>query len=639
MTKSEIGARVSLLAVGLALAGCGGGSGGGGVASTPPPPAPAPTPPAPPPPPPSPPPPPPTTANADLISLTQSETFTNDSRTGTVGYPKTTGAFAATASAGAVNIVYDSATQTYTLTSGSRTQSFAPAEVDNATSNGLIKVYKKTSGTITDTLTLTRPGSAGSLYRYVGGAFWQRTIDGTTAVNGEFDAVAYGVETLDSAIVRTGGATYATTLLGVVARPDTLYAMAGEATLSLNFLTGAIGGRSLGGGLRETRADTGTPGRQWDWQFNGTLASTSNAIAGTVTLGVANTDSMTGTGNGRLYGPASDELGIAFQASGADGSRAVGTILGRKTSNTITGNNPSLTNLQFDETFGRLAYGSVAYRSTSNAGLPSVFSTDYILQPPVFELRYSAATQQFSLVNTGNQPNTTVISTSGTADAALTNSKFLGYSTSSPTDIVRWRMYRVGSGNSEIALTYSSFYNLLNITQVPGIPGAWTTTNVWVPFGVATPNASMPTTGSASYNGFLNGNAIDGNIGDPTATVSGTIAVGVNFGTAAVTGSISPVITYPTGTTRVLGTYSFLTGNYTNPGVNIQGVIGSPGIGATFAGGPQNAGPVYNGSIAATFFGPAAQELTGRFEAQYVPVGTSGISGRIWGAFASTKGP
>lgn len=634
MKKAEMAARISLLALGLALAGCGGG---GGVASTPTPPAPAPPPPAPPPPPP---PPPPTTANADLINLTQSETFTNGSRSGAVSYPKATGAFTASASAGPVNIVYDASTQTYALTSGSRTQSFAPAEVDATTSTGLIKVYKKTSGTTTDTLTLTRPGTAGSLYRYVGGAYWQRTVDGATAISGDFDAVAYGVETPDSAVVRTGGATYATTLLGVVARPDNLYATAGEATLTVNFLSGAISGRSLPNGLRETVAETGAPGRRWDWQFNGNLAGATNAITGTMTLGVASTDSLSGSASGRLYGPVSNEIGLAFQASGADGTRAVGTILGRKSSDTITGTNPSLTDLQFDETFVRRNYGSVAYQSTSNAGLPSVFSSGYFIQPFPYELRYKTSNREFSLVDSGDPSSPTIISTLGTSDASLTDSKFLGYSNNSATSVARLRMYRVGSSNSEVALTYSSFYNLVHIKQnVGGLPNSWFTKNFWIPFGVATANAAMPTTGTASYAGFLHGNAIDGYIDSPTATVSGTIAIGVNFGTAAVSGSISPIITYSTGTTFALGTYSFDRGSYENPGVNRFGVIGSPTIGATFAGGVGSGGPAYNGLVSGTFFGPAAQELTGSFEAQYVPAGTSGILGRVWGAFATTKGP
>jgi hypothetical protein len=637
MIQRRVLAQVSMLALSLCLAGCGGDSSGGGIASTPTPaPTPAPTPT------PTPTPPPPTTANADLITLGQSETFTNDSRTGAVSYPKAAGSFSASATAGTVNIVYDATSQTYTLTSGGRTQSFAPGDLDAASSTGTFRVFKKVNGTTTDTLSLTRPGTAGSQYRYVGGAFWQRTVDGTATISGDFDAVAYGVETLDSAIVRTGGANYATTLNGVVARPDALYSMVGEATLTLNFLTGSLSGRSLVNGVRETRVDTLTPGRSSEWGFTGTLSGTTNAITGTTTLGVASSDPLTGSASGRLYGPASDELGIAFQASGADGSRAVGTILGRKSSSVITGTNPSLTNLQFNETFARASSGSTGWSAASSAGVPTVFSNDYFIQPSGYELRYNATAQNFALFDAGTFPNTQIISTTGTTDASLTDSRFLGYSNSTTDSVARLKMYRVGSGNSEIALTYSSFYNLEYVSRLPGT-SFWSLKSFWTPYGVTTPNASMPTTGTATYNGFLNGNAIDGNIGDPIAKVGGTVAVALNFGTAAVTGTIRPIITYQSGVTYDFGTLSLFNGSYSNPGVNVQGVVGPPVANAIF--GYQNSfgtgpnGPLWNGTLNGTFYGPVGQELTGRFEAQYIPRGTNGVSGRMWGAFATTKAP
>ena len=140
---------------------------------------------------------------------------------------------------------------------------------------------------------------------------------------------------------------------------------------------------------------------------------------------------------------------------------------------------------------------------------------------------------------------------------------------------------------------------------------------------------------------MLYGTAIDGNIGDQTASVGGTISVAVNFGTAAVTGSINPIITYRNGTIYNLGALDLFNGQYFNPGVNQGGVSGPPNVTAvfgyqrSFGTGPN--GPVVNGFINGTFFGPSFQELTGRWGAEYVPAGTSGAVGRMWGAFGTKK--
>lgn len=625
----------------LALAACGGGGGSGGsVGSTPaPPPAPSPTPtPTPPPPPPA-----PTTANADLLNLTQSENFTNDAATGSGTYDNGGGGTAASAGPATLTVAYDAGSRTYTITNGGRSLAFAPSHIDAPSSNSAITVYKRTSGTTTDTLTLTKPGTSGKLtYRYVGSGFWQRTTQGATSYTALFDAFTYGAETADAAMVRTGGANYAVDLLGVAAYPETFYALSGSGTLTANFLNGTLTGRNFNG-LQYTRADTGALGLTTNWEFNGTIASDRNAINGTIILNSSSSQPVTGPGVGRFFGPGMDELGIAFNAtttSPIGNIAAVGTIMGRKSSGTISGQNASLADLQFDQIFPRLFGSVVSWNANSSAGAPTVFSIDYRSQDFGFDARYSVADRAFSLVDPVNS-NAQVITTVGTADAGLTDSRFLGYSTSAPDKIQRLRMYRIGSGNSELALTYSSFYNLEQVTQLPGSTTSWTFQSIWSPFGVTTTNAAMPTTGSASYSGFLHGTAIDGGIGDQTASVSGTIAIGVNFGTAVVDGTINPIITYRNGTTYNLGVLNLFNGTYSNPGVNLGGVSGAPYVNAvfgyqrSFGTGPN--GPVINGFVNGTFFGPNYQELTGRWGAEYIPAGTASSLGRMWGAFGTKK--
>jgi hypothetical protein len=541
-----------------------------------------------------------------------------------------------------MSVVYDATSRTYTVTNGARSLAFTPAQIDAASSTPQITVYKRTSGTTADTLTLTKPGTSGRLtYKYVGAGFWQRTVDGINDVSGVFDAFTYGIKTPDAAMVRTGGASFDVDLLGILADPAILYSLSGSGTLTANFLNGTLTGRNFNG-LTYTRSDNPAISFTRNWEFDGTIASNRNAITGTITLNSGSTEPVTGPASGRFYGPGMEELGIAFNANTANilgPISAVGAIIGRKSGNSVAGVNPSLTDLQFDQTFTGAQSGQAAWNSNTSSGTPSVFSSGYLSQQNDYRVRYTLGSRAFSVIDPVNS-NATVITTVGTADAGLTDSKFLGYSTTASNEIDRLRMYRIGSDNAELALTYSSFYNLEQITQLSG-SSSWVYKNYWAPFGVNTANSAMPTTGSASYNGILYGTAIDGNIGDSTASVGGTIQVGVDFGTAAITGSIRPIITYRSGATLDFGSLSLFNGRYNNPGVNQFGVVGPPTFNAvfgyqrSFGTGPN--GPLHNGFVEGFFYGPAYQELTGRWTAEYAPAGTSGVTGRIWGAFGSKK--
>jgi hypothetical protein len=222
-------AHVSALAIGMLLAGCGGGS-GGGVNSTP---APSPTP-TPSPSPSSSPTPTPGPANTSLLNKTGDENFTNDSVTGTaaVSASSVTGS----AALSTVTVAYNQASGTYTIYNGTRSQSFAPSDRDNALSSLTLTTLKRTSGTVTDTLVLTVPTQfRGRGYEWVGGGVWQRT---TGTSGGSVDAFAYGVETVASDVPRTGSAVYDITLMGVGAWQNALTSLAGTGSLNLNFRLG-----------------------------------------------------------------------------------------------------------------------------------------------------------------------------------------------------------------------------------------------------------------------------------------------------------------------------------------------------------------------------------------------------------------
>jgi hypothetical protein len=259
--KILLKASVALLAL-ATLSACGDG-GGGGVASTPTPPPP-PAPPSPPPPPPPP--------NTSLINLTSSESFVNDAATGSANFPKTGTGQTATATPTAMTVAYDLASKGYTLTVGSRSLTFLPSDIDAAQSNAGVAVYVKRNGTTTDSLSLTKPGTAGRFtYEFVGGGFWQRTTDGAAAVSGSFDAFSYGKPTTDAAVPRTGRAEYAIDVLGVETVPNNVLGITGTGTTQIDFTTGDL---TLKGTLTGTRFGTAGFGG------GGKMSSTANAFTG-----------------------------------------------------------------------------------------------------------------------------------------------------------------------------------------------------------------------------------------------------------------------------------------------------------------------------------------------------------------------
>lgn len=557
------------------------------------------------------------------MALSLSESFTNDASTGTASYPTSGASGTATSANATVSVVYDAASRTYTITNGARAQSFAQGDIDLTTTTSRITVYKKTSGSTTDTLTLTKPGTSGILtYRYVGGGYWQRTVTGSTTISGDFDAFTYGVETLDNAIVRTGGASYDVDLLGIVARPDTLYSLSGSGRLTANFFDGQITGTSFLG-ARETRADNGFPGRQGDWQFVGTLSSSQNAITGTMTLYHNSSAPLGGPARGRFYGPGMDEVGIAFQGSAADGSRVVGTLTGRKGSGSIAGENPSLVNLQFDQTFSGTSAGRY-YPVNSATGAQS--GDDTLRTDQGLRIAYRSATQSFAVVDAG-----TDLGVYGAANllGAESNARYAVYELRNGSSVSKLALYKSGSGNDEFALTYASFARWQR-TQPSVLPGQTDGRTAYLAFGILTPNAAIPRTGTGRYDGIARGEAQPGPGSPlPLLTVEGTARLDFNFAAATFGGSMALTGINPANASRTdLGTFTFT-----------NGILMS---GSGFAQQGNFYGDINGGNgnrLSGYLMGPNAEELAATFSSTMLTPGTNSFGGYVQGAILAKKVP
>lgn len=481
----KLATMASLTTLSLMLAACGGG--GGDVNSTPAP-TPAPT---------------PTTANEDLVAPLVSESFTNNAATGTGSYPLNGDAAKVTAAKASLAFGYDAKTGAYMVSTAGRSQTFANADI--ASQNADQVTYARKKGDTEDSLLLTKAGTSGALnYQYVGSGFWQRTRQGSSKVDGTIDAFTYGVETPDANVPRSGAGTYDVVLLG----SGGLTSYAGAGNLSVDFGSGQM---LVDVGVSESWSD----GTSWFFPsaFRGSGAMASgNAFSGKFSL--ATTTGFNGTFDGRFYGPASEEVGAAFYGDGTFGNGGiVGTLMGRKGT---TGVNTTLVNLNVSQDFVLYASQMGVHESTADGTLmgyswPARDGAD---------LRYEADGRSWSYSDSYDRTVRFLASQA----AASADGRFTTYDNGAGASL---NLYRVGSANPEIKLTYASFGYYQQANPNGAVDG-WGTYREYFHFGV--PTVSFPSSGTATYTAKLIGigaNTTDG------FDLSGTAHMSVNFGNAA----------------------------------------------------------------------------------------------------------
>jgi hypothetical protein len=164
-------------------------------------------------------------------------------------------------------------------------------------------------------------------------------------------------------------------------------------------------------------------------------------------------------------------------------------------------------------------------------------------------------------------------------------------------------LYKTGSANRELALTYTSFgrYSTSGTTD-PFVTSS--SSRVFFSYGFATPNSIFSNrTGSASYSGIAYGAAAT-----PTGAlydVTGTSQVAVDFTNMNVSGALAlrtavgaPAIDY--------GSFSFSGRLFAYPSQAVADIAGTGGF----------------GSLLLNFYGPSGEELAGPFRLR-VPDGVN----------------
>jgi len=268
--------------------------------------------------------------------------------------------------------------------------------------------------------------------------------------------------------------------------------------------------------------------------------------------------------------------------------------------------NTTLTNLTASQTFQSVSKGllTVAYRAS---GTVSPASPQWDNDNARLTISYDAATSSYT-VSTFNGDFTF---RPADRDASATNAELDAYSITTGNFTRSLALFKPGAGNPRLALTYTSYGALQRL--VDGGSQISVTQELFV-FGLPTPAADMPRTGSARYTSIVDGFwASDGDLRALTGTGSlsadfsaGTTSLDLSLGGASVLG----------GGSRTLGSF---TGSGTISAAN-----------SSFSGTLTGAS-AYSGPYAGRFFGPGAAEAGAAFNL------SNGAGGVVTGVIVGKK--
>jgi hypothetical protein len=496
-----------------------------------------------------------------------SENFVNDASVGTITASTSTREVSQSARATTLSFSYNASSGTYTVSEGSRSQSFSSANVDASQSNPLITTYARTTGNTTDYLALSKEGTGPGQTRYVGAGFWQRQVNGSSAVNGYFDAFTYGVRTSAASIPHSGVASFDVTLLGAMTADTTVSALSGTGRLDADFDSGAI---YLKVDYQRTDLDSGLTNYGGVVQATAMIKVGTSQFAGTLGTNTTQFDGGVSEIHGSFYGPAAEEVGAAFSSSGRFAAM-VGAIWGGRNSyplNQISQFN-SFGNAVFYKTHG----SSTAVTLDANGKVVSSVADSPIVA------KYADVSSQGLLYRTGTR-----VILSAPQGGAI-------------------------DGKEE---TVPNLYGTQRAAVAAGLlfdrGGTSAVFDSYV-YGLETANAAVPRTGAAYYTASIGGGVMEQGLGPETLNGLGTLAVDLSAGT--LTGSGTYTFSSLDSSNLILGSAMPIETDRGTWSTNAKIASASNGISGTFAlGGGKKA---FSGSLDARFYGDAADQIGGPF--------------------------
>lgn len=516
--KKIIGASCGV----LMLSACGGG-GGGGVASTPPPPVVTPTPT---------PTPAPAPTNSVITDLRANQSFANDGAKTDVSFNKVSSTTIVSRAASLpLTVSYDASSNSYTVAGGGFSESFAPADKQASQSSGQTS-YVRRSGSDSSYLTLvTTPFYSQTTNKYVGLGYLQRNTSTAERQDTGFVAFTYGLDTPASGVPRAGTGTFATDVFGLSSVPGSEpEVFQGTGRFDVDFINGLFS-TATSVTKRGLISGNGQVGGGIDLTGGGRLSSSNGTFSGDIVYS-AGGPQIGGLLAGRFYGPNADEIGASFSGSASDGSAFTGALTGQRDTS-MAATNISFARMVTQQLFYADAT-TLTVRTVRSNGVVSV--SDY-----PSSLGYGVSRGTLNDKTSGNVAFGTPSSNLASGDYTVTSivngdPNFTSYARTIVDQPTRLELYKTGSDNKELALTYASFGRYS--TSIGTDPFSTEIDRVFFVYGFTTPSGLFANrTGSASYSGVAYGAGADatGTLYD----VTGSTKMTVDFGSQSLSGNLA----------------------------------------------------------------------------------------------------
>lgn len=497
-----------------------------------------------------------------------------------------------------VKVSYDAVAKSYTIETAGRSAIFTAAQGQKTEFPGETR-YTNSDSAQRDYLTIaTQPYNGSKSNAYVALGYWQRNSVSSTTQNTVFDAFVFGLETAATAVPRTGYAGYETAAFGFITTPGKEpKAFTGAGTLDVDLSSGTFRSINMVGEYSLASNSYGSGGGI-ELVTTGQVGS-GNSLSGNVYY--AGFDGVvSGTMNGRFFGPSAEEVGASFSATNRSGAAVTGTLTGQRdttrapVSLTLT-NIVAATSLPAPTATWTTATntslspqfrGAIGYN-----GLPNGFSAPGNLQlTPDGGFAYRPYDGMVSpyLFGPANR--------SATQRPNFASYDFTTDGNASHVDIYRPAM----TSSGEIQLTYAGF----GIWSVPFRNGSFAEVRkFFAAYGFETPVKLLAgRTGTASYDGIVYGSTAT--TSGETIDVGGTSRFAVDFSNQRYEGALM-LTGVPTGggTTTSLGTWTF------SDAITARGMNAA----ALNRAGATTAVNIDFSNIAPRFYGPDAQEIAATF--------------------------
>jgi hypothetical protein len=473
-----------------------------------------------------------------------------------------------------MTISYDATSKTYTIQSAGLTAAFSDSDLQPSPGGDL--VYSNQNGRLT-LVTWPYSGASGR-NRYTAMGYWQRNTRSPGLQQTEFSTFTYGFGTPATSLPRTGTAHWLTDIFGMLSMPTLeLRTVQGSADFDVDFAAGVF---KLDGRLIEINVLTngGNPAPA-SFQAGGSL-SADGSYGGLLSY-QSSSGAMHGSLAGQFYGPAAEEIGASFSAEGPGGV-LTGALTGQR--NSVASSAQGLKNVTLTgATATERVQGPAVGLAVDPVARSDFLGTDVTLGAggPLkagFQFSYDLDPK----------------------DRIASSPNFITYGATIGVTPVTVALYKVGSENGELALTYTSFISW-TWGEIPDaykmIAHRYWDANYGV-YGIRTPPELIAArTGAASYDGLIYGKA--GTLGG-TYDLTGTSRFDVDFSASRYTGSLNINGAGAGGSTVAFGQFGF------SAPIDANGMKEASIVGASV-------NPSAVNTIRPQLYGPTGQEIGAAF--------------------------